>query len=142
MGKPARIPSSQTPQAVQQFRMQSGAYGGVIPIAFGESRMAGNIIAAWHFKAELVTSALGAFSTGKAGGGPNAFKQYHSSVACILALAEGRPLVAPLLWAPHTGDDVPETTTEIDPDGEEVTVPNVTYVERGVRDPITGEPVG
>jgi hypothetical protein len=138
MGKTSKLPSSQQPSAVKQFKVQSSAWGGVVPVIYGEARVAGNIVSTWHFTSKVDTSGLGSFVSGKAGGGPNALKQYSYHVALVLLLGEGGPSIAQLLWAPHADDRLNlSRVPELDAHGHT----QVAYVPRFVAGEWTTERV-
>src|SRR5207237_5130468 len=82
-GKP---PSSAEPQAIKQPRVQTSAYGNIIPLVYGEQRVAGNILWAGFFKAIRHDQASGG---GK--GGRVAIVQYTYTASIILCVGELDP---------------------------------------------------
>ncbi len=105
MGKSATLPGSQTPQSIKHFRVQSSAWGGVIPLVYGEARVAGNIVTALKFGAvRHVATTVG----GKGTSYPLSEWTYHVSV--VLALSEGGPGIPVLLWGSPENFDIGRAT--------------------------------
>jgi len=104
-GKP---PSAAQPQAIKSLRLQSSSWGQAIPLAYGENRLAGNIIFTGYFLAIAQPSGLP--SGGKIGG-RQAFVTYVYTVSWIMVLSEG-PLDAGTFPADIGGPLVPASGVE------------------------------
>jgi hypothetical protein len=105
------------------------------PLIYGEPRIAGNIISAWHFVSKKVTGGLGSISSGKAAGGLGSFQQYNYFIAIVLSLGEGGPSIANLLWSTTDAFDIGlatpgEQAVSIGPKGKENIQP-LTGIEPG-----------
>src|SRR5207248_10577551 len=89
LGHRARPPLAQQPTILHALRVQTSAYGGVVPLVFGQARMPGKLI--WYGDFTPIphtsTQAVG----GKGGGGGQRTQtqttySYNAAVAILLAV--------------------------------------------------------
>lgn len=85
-GKPAQAQKS---QPIKQIKVQTSAYGNTIPVIYGVSRIAGNLI--WYGDFKPIRHVDGVASTGGKGGGTPPAKtiSYTYTVSGIFALCHG-----------------------------------------------------
>ena len=84
MGKSGSVPQTSGMGPARAVRIQTATYGQVVPIVYGEARVAGNIIWAGGFFARPLNQPSGAKKGGRVG-----MMQYEYFVNAILALCEG-----------------------------------------------------
>lgn len=130
--KGGKLPSSAQPQAARQLRISSSSLGQVIPLIYGENRIAGNLIFAMYFTAQEIKSHVAA---GKGGGPSGFFAGYNYFVSCLMAICEGA-----LFADPAVPCSVPQqyvTIGRATPGGQVLTVSDKTGAEAAPQ-PVPG----
>ena len=83
----ASEPVAEQPATIRQIRVQTSAYGNVIPLVYGICRITGNII--WHGDIVATKHADPVESGGKGGGSPSTTVSYTYKGAGAFALCQG-----------------------------------------------------
>lgn len=91
---PAEGQDQQGPR-LTDLRVQTSSYGGMIPIVYGTTRVAGNVI----WSTDLVEHSHTEEAGGKGGGGSQTYTTYSYSVSCAVALCEGEITGVRKIWA-------------------------------------------
>lgn len=95
---PPKLPDSVGPQ-ITDSTIQTSTYGTLIPILWGQQRLAGNIIWASVIRSETNTSGGGGGKGGGSGGGETTYTYFR---AVAIALCQGPILSVDRIWA-NTG---------------------------------------
>ena len=85
--KAGKTPSSSQPSAARQLRLSSSSLGSVIPLVYGEQRIAANLLHGQYFSAIAHSPTTGA--GGKAGAMASGLVTRTYAVSALLALCEG-----------------------------------------------------
>lgn len=88
--------TSTTEQVLAGMQLQTSSYGGVLPIVYGTTRIAGNLVYYSDFKAIPHTTST---TVGKGGGGSTQTSTTYTYTACVmLALCEGPATSINQVW--------------------------------------------
>lgn len=129
---------------ISSLRLQTATRGRPIPIVYGKTRVAANLIKYADFTAiphtTTTSSGGGGGKGGGGGGGSSTNTTYTYTAAVILALCEGAINSIPRIWADkdiYTGQVVAGQTVTVQ---DEVCYPNLTYTVVNASQ-LTGTPV-